>query len=92
MRGRENKKTYVRKQKQVAIILAAALTVSGVQGNGLWAIKVMAAQNENQEQTSDSARETVKIHTAEELAEFSRKCASEKGASCTGQHTRAGCR
>lgn len=77
MRGRKNKKTYVRKQKQVAIILAAALTVSGVQGNGLWAIKVMAAQNENQEQTSDFARETMKIHTAEELAEFSRKCASE---------------
>lgn len=77
MSVREDKKRYRRKRKKLAVALAAILAVNGAGGNSLWEINAMAAQNENQEQGSDFARETIKIHTAEELAEFSRNCISE---------------
>ncbi len=77
MRTIKNKKRYGWKQKNLAVVLAAVLMAGAVESSSLWAIEAMAAQKENQEQTSDFAQEIVEIHTAEELVQFGRNCTSE---------------
>lgn len=83
MRVRE--KGYGWKRKKLVAVLAAALAVSGLEGNGVTVMNAMASQAGLQgevllaaeDETPESARETIEIHTAEEFAEFGKNCTSE---------------
>lgn len=91
MRVREQ--GYRWKRRKLAAVLAAALAVSGLGGNGIPVMNAMASQTgiqneaaataqneispESGDQAAESAMETIEIHTAEEFAEFGRNCTSE---------------